>query len=230
MTLKTIATGSTGNCYILTSDSGKHLILDAGIPIAEIKKGLDFDVENVAGAIITHCHNDHSLSANKLKKMGIPVWQPYLDENYKRQRTKIGDFKIECFDVPHSVPCRGFIIEVNDLKILYATDFEYIKYNFRKRGINIMLIEMNYQQRIMDKLNVDSHIAHTVLGHSSDVTTTEFILHNQKHLQDVVLCHYSKSGNMNRGEALGELKEKVPEWVNVRWALPGEIISLGCPF
>ena len=38
MTLKTIATGSTGNCYILTSDSGKHLILDAGIPIAEIKK------------------------------------------------------------------------------------------------------------------------------------------------------------------------------------------------
>ena len=93
-----------------------------------------------------------------------------------------------------------------------------------------MLIEMNYQQRIMEKLNVDSHIAHTVLGHSSDVTTTEFILHNQKHLQDVVLCHYSKSGNMNREEALTELKGKLPAYIELQWAIPGQSVELGCPF
>ena len=36
MKLKCIATGSTGNCYTLTSESGETLILDCGIPIKEI--------------------------------------------------------------------------------------------------------------------------------------------------------------------------------------------------
>jgi hypothetical protein len=110
------------------------------------------------------------------------------------------------------------------------TDFEYCKWDMRKKHINVMLVEMNYQQKIMDKLDADSHITHTVTGHASDVTTTEFILSNKKYLQDVILCHYSKSGNMNRGEALGELKEKLPEFINARWAMPGEVVQLGCPF
>lgn len=230
MTLKTLATGSTGNCYILTSDNGKHLILDAGIPIAEIKKGIDYDVANISGAICTHTHADHHKAVKDLINMGIPVWQPYLDEKHKRQRTRLGDFKIECFDVPHSVPCRGFIIEVDDLKILYASDFEYIGYSFKNYGINVMLIEMNYSQEIMDELDVDSHISHTVTGHASDVTTTEFICHNKKYLQNVILCHYSKSGNLNREQALETLKSKLPEWVICQYAIPGEEVELGCPF
>jgi len=93
-----------------------------------------------------------------------------------------------------------------------------------------MLIEMNYQQKIMDELEIDSHISHTVTGHSSDKTTTEFILHNKKYLQNVILCHYSKSGNLNKGEALEELKRKLPEYIDIRWAIPGKEVMLGCPF
>ena len=176
------------------------------------------------------CDLDHSKAVNDLKKMGIKVWQPYLDTEHKRMKTKFGEFGVECFDVPHSVECRGFLIKVDDLTIMYATDFEFIKYRFDKQKINVMLIEMNYQQKIMDKLDVDSHIAHTVTGHSSDITTTEFILHNQKHLQNIILCHYSKSGNMNKEEALKELKDKLPKYIDIRWAIPGEVIQLGCPF
>lgn len=113
---------------------------------------------------------------------------------------------------------------------MYATDFEFIKYRFDKQQINVMLIEMNYQQKIMDELEIDSHISHTVTGHSSDKTTTEFILNNKKYLQNVILCHYSKSGNMNKDEALAELKSKLPEYIEVQWATPGEEVMLGCPF
>lgn len=228
MILKTLATGSTGNCYILTANNGKHLILDAGIQISEIKKGLEFDIENVEGCVITHSHGDHSLSTDKISNF-CPVWKPYLIEA-KRQRTHLGCFKVECFDVPHSVPCRGFIIEVDGLKILYATDFEYIGYSFKDYGINAMLIEMNYQQKIMDGLEVDEHVAHVARGHASDTTTTEFILHNKKYLQSVTLCHYSKSGNMNREEALTELKGKLPAYIELQWAIPGQSVELGCPF
>lgn len=229
MTLKTIATGSTGNCYALKADNGEILLIEAGIPIKDIKRGIDFDIEHLVGVIVGHVHNDHSRSVKDLKHMGVPVWTPYTSDKV-RLRTKIGGFKVECFDLPHSVPCRGFVIEVDGLKILYASDFEYIKYSFKDSGINVMLIEMNYQQKVMDGLEIDEHIAHTVSGHASDKTTTEFILHNKKYLQNIILCHYSKSGNLNRDEALEELKGKLPEYIQTQWATPGCEITLGCPF
>lgn len=56
MKLKCIATGSTGNCYLLTSNSGETLILDCGIPVKEIKKGLDWNIRGIKGMIISHAH------------------------------------------------------------------------------------------------------------------------------------------------------------------------------
>lgn len=149
---------------------------------------------------------------------------------HKKIRSRFGCFEVTSFDVPHSVECRGFLIKVDGLNILYVTDAEYIPYDMSSQNINVMLIEMNYQQKIMDDLEVDNHIAHTVSGHLSDKTTTDFILHNKKYLQNVILCHYSKSGNLNRDEALAELKSKLPEYINTQWAVPGETITLGCPF
>lgn len=162
--------------------------------------------------------------------MGIPVWQPYLSE-HKRQRTKFGSFVCESFELPHNgCPNVGYLIKAGDLTIAYLTDMEYCGYDLSKKQINVALIEMNYQKRIMDENELDEHLNHTILGHASDVTTTEFLLHNKKYLQNVVLCHYSKSGNLNREQALAELKSKLPEWVICQYAIPGEEVELGCPF
>lgn len=56
MKLKCIATGSTGNCYTLTSSNGETLILDCGIPIKDIKKGLNWNIRGIKGVIISHTH------------------------------------------------------------------------------------------------------------------------------------------------------------------------------
>ena len=229
MTLKTIATGSTGNCYILTANSGKQIILDAGIPIAEIKRGLDFDVENVVGAIATHCHKDHSLSVSKLRTMGIPVWTPYTSD-FVRQKTRLGEFVIECFDVPHNgTPCRAFIIKVEGTTILYCTDYEYIPYRLDKKQINVMLIEMNYQtDRIAD---MDSHRQHTVLGHAEERTTIDVIAKNMKHLRKVILCHMSKSGSLDKELAMKHIREVVPDYIEVVWAKENTTEDISeCPF
>ena len=77
MKLKCIATGSSGNCYTLTSESGETLILDCGIPIKEIKKGLNWNIRNVVGCIVSHVHSDHSKSLNDFNDMGILVFAPY---------------------------------------------------------------------------------------------------------------------------------------------------------
>ena len=76
--LKCLATGSSGNCYLLSTEN-ETLILDCGIPIKEIKKGLDFDFSKVVGCVVTHSHKDHSASVDELKKLGIPIWQAYME-------------------------------------------------------------------------------------------------------------------------------------------------------
>lgn len=56
MLLGTIATGSTGNSYYIKSDNGEILLLDAGIPIADIKRGINYEVGSVVGCVVTHKH------------------------------------------------------------------------------------------------------------------------------------------------------------------------------
>jgi glyoxylase-like metal-dependent hydrolase (beta-lactamase superfamily II) len=48
--------GSSGNCYSITDESGKILLLDAGIPLPDIKKLARWKVGDVVGAFISHSH------------------------------------------------------------------------------------------------------------------------------------------------------------------------------
>lgn len=55
MKLKVLGSGSSGNCYILENDS-EALIIEAGVPIMETKKALDFNIRKVRGVVISHEH------------------------------------------------------------------------------------------------------------------------------------------------------------------------------
>lgn len=55
MKIKTIATGSAGNCY-LAKIGGTNLLIEAGVPIAKIIKGLDYRMSDVDGCLISHRH------------------------------------------------------------------------------------------------------------------------------------------------------------------------------
>lgn len=223
MTLKCLATGSTGNSYILTSDNEKHLILDAGITIDEIKKGLDFDIENVEGCIISHSHKDHVMSADKIRNFS-PVWKAYLSDN-KIQHTHLGSFDLLALKVPHN-GCENvcYVIKVDNQTILYATDFEYIPWNLDKQHINVMLIEMNYQrERITD---LDEHRIHTVLGHAEEQTTIDIIKANHKYLRNVYLCHMSRSDALDRELAIQHLTEQIPKYVSAEFIKPGEAYNI----
>lgn len=226
MKLKVINSGSTGNCYILTNNDGKHLILDAGLPIAEIKRGLDFDIANVNGCVVSHEHKDHLLSAKKIENMGIRVFRPYTIEDKKILKTRIESFNITSFDVPHNgTENRGFLITVDGKTICYITDFEYCPYNFKEMQINTMLVECNYQQTMIDEM--DAHGVHTVLGHAELYTTAEFVKQNMTDsLENVILCHASESGRLVKKVAIEIIKDIVPNNVNVYIAEKGLEVEL----
>jgi len=55
MKLKVLGSSSHGNCYILSTPTGS-LILDVGLPWRKIQKGLDYELREVVGALISHEH------------------------------------------------------------------------------------------------------------------------------------------------------------------------------
>lgn len=220
MNLKTISTGSDGNCYILTSNSGKRLVLDAGVSKAEIIKGCNFDVKSIVGVLVTHEHNDHARSARDLIKAGLYVWRPYLDEYHKLPYIRLGEFAVYGFDLPHNgVPNRGFLISVDDQTILYMTDMEYCPYSFKSYKVNHMLIECNYRK---DYISADlPNYEHKVRGHCELNTTLGIISANATYaLQTVILCHMGQGiGDIDK--TLDEVR-KVAKNAKIDYAAPGK--------
>lgn len=186
--MKCLGSGSSGNCYLLNTAT-ETLILDCGIPIKEIKKGLRFDLSRVVGVVVGHEHQDHSRSLKDLDYMGIPVMAPFQSGEVKRSRRQMGSFDITSFELPHNgVFNSGFLIKVEGQTILYMTDFEYCPYTFKKQKVNHMLIECNYQ-----KSHVSSDLAnyeHKLRGHCELDVCKEFVRVNRTdELKTVILCH-----------------------------------------
>jgi phosphoribosyl 1,2-cyclic phosphodiesterase len=231
--LKCLSSGSKGNCYLLEADNGEVLIIDAGIPIMDIKRGLNWNVKCVVGAVVTHRHTDHSKSLEDLRHMGIKVVAPYESGNVKSMRFSFGSFNIQAFDVPHN-GCwnNGFLIKTPDgQKILYMTDLEYCPYSFRKQSVDHMLIECNYMKSMVD-MDAPNYV-HKVRGHCELETTKGIIKENETNsLVNVILCHLGRD-TCEEDKVVEEVKKIVPR-ANVDVAKNGKewILRKGgeCPF
>lgn len=72
-----IASGSSGNCIYVGSDT-THILVDAGISCKKVKEGvqdLDLDMRDIDGIFITHEHSDHIAGLKVLsKQFGIPIY------------------------------------------------------------------------------------------------------------------------------------------------------------
>lgn len=217
MKLKCISTGSSGNCYLLQAGSGETLIIDCGISIKEIKKGLDWNVKGVVGAICTHRHQDHGKSVADIRNMGIRVFNPALD--IFLDVVYFDDFTIRPFDLTtvdgrwtHTnadgteCPCYGFLITHKEMgKLLYITDTELIKWRFK--DINHILLGVNYDKDLVDNDNPKAN--HVFRGHLSIDTACDFVKANYSDsLQNVIMCHLS-SENSDKDSFIAKMKNAV---------------------
>lgn len=238
MILKTIATGSSGNCHALINGTGEVLLLDLGVTEKTIKKGIDWKISSVVGAVVTHQHLDHSLAIKDFKAMGIPVFIPAIDldrieaDEETMLGEQMGSFRIKAFQVPHNGTRNcGFLIYADGQKFLYMTDYEYCPYNFAKQKINHMLIECNY---IKDMVDTDiPNFEHKIRGHAELDTVRKFVeVNNSDALQNVILCHLG-NGSSDKNRIIAEIK-KVAVGANVDIAEPGKSYKLKnpgeCPF
>lgn len=224
MFVRCIGTGSSGNSYALYDNDGKILLLDLGLARKEILKGIDFNVSDVVGAVVSHGHGDHAKAVKDFENMGIEVWKPYHETNLT-DRMKFGSFSVQCFPLPHNgVANFGFYINANGQKILYLTDYEYCRFNFKSLQVNHIICECNYQQELVsrDLANYE----HKIRGHCSLETCKSFIAANKTNaLRTVVLCHMGQETTIAE-ECLTEVQNVVGEGVKCVCAAAGEAVEL----
>lgn len=74
MKLIIIGSSSKGNSYALQSDSGEILLIEAGIPLKEVKRAIGYKTSKVEACLCSHRHSDHAKYIKEYDKAGIVVY------------------------------------------------------------------------------------------------------------------------------------------------------------
>lgn len=211
--IKPLASGSAGNCYWI-SDGRTPLLLECGIPIREIKNGLNFRLSEVAGCLISHEHQDHCKAVPEIIRAGINTYMSLgtiealeLEEHglygYRvnivksKEQFRIGTWTILPFEVEHdAAEPLGFLLGNQDGdKLLYATDTYYVRYKFV--GLTHIMIECNYaadilQENIRKGLVPPAMKKRLLQSHMSLETAKDFLRANDlSQVREIWLLHLS---------------------------------------
>ena len=170
------------------------------------------------------------MSADKIRNIGIPVFEPYKDTEHKRLRTRLGEFQIDSFPVPHnSCENRGFLITTEEQTVCFLVDLEYLPYNLESYKIDTLIVECNYISELVD--DDIPNLRHKCLGHCSLDTTIGIIKNCQKHLKYVYLIHMSKGETMDRIKAMERIRQEIPAYISVNFCRDNTAYNISpCPF
>ena len=217
MKIKTIASGSKGNCSIVLCDE-TNFIIDMGISYLTLKKSLEensLSFDHFTGILITHNHKDHVNGlASVVKKTNLPLFIPAemydgIKELVPKERCifiddifNINDVKIELIHTSHDAPYSvGFIINQANKSIVYVTDTGYINRKYLNKMINkdLYLIESNHDEVMLMDGPYPRFLKERVIsdqGHLSNTTTSKYLKkivgENTKY---VILAHISEKNN-----------------------------------
>lgn len=143
----------------------------------------------------------------------------------EKRSVRISQWIVTPFYLPHTtkdkdtgalIPCPnfGYLIEHEEMgRMLYLTDFEYCKFNFKKMRVQHFLIECNHMD---ESLSRDSaKFEHVIKGHSSLSVCRDLIEANKtSDLRNVILCHLS-SENADPETMQKEVQSAAGKWVKV---------------
>lgn len=163
MDIKSLASSSAGNAYII-SDGKTTILIDCGLPYKELNKRAGFILPTIDACFISHEHKDHSTAISEILGAGIDTYVNQDMFNHlnlkKHHRAKIcgtgdkitvGTFIVTPLAMKHDVLCLGFYIYSHETKerLFFAIDTFAIP--FLPAKCDYLMIEINYQQEIIDR-------------------------------------------------------------------------------
>ncbi len=221
--LCTFASGSSGNCTLIESDTTKILV-DCGISgkaICEELKMSDIEPDSIDAIFVTHEHIDHIKSVGVLsRRFNIPVYanektwiammpvvkianDKLYNEFVNNTSLQIKDITVTPFETPHdAVSSVGYTFSYKNKKVSVATDIGYVTQHIFEniKGSDIILLESNHDVEMLKKNpNYPETLKNRILGkfgHLSNSDCARFtvpLLENGT--KEILLGHLSNENN-----------------------------------
>ncbi len=221
LTLTTLASGSSGNCA-LVSDGHTHILLDAGISARRITtalKGLGVDPAELSAVLVTHEHSDHiSGLATLTRRLPVAVYAsggtarqlcaklPALEDRLRVFRPGecfcVGRVEVETFPTPHdAAESTGYALSAAGRKAAVVTDLGSVTPAVEAgiRGANLLLAEANYEPEWLESGPYPSFLKARIRGergHLSNAAGAALACAGaERGAATVVLAHLSRENN-----------------------------------
>lgn len=225
MRLCSIASGSSGNCIYVGSDT-THLLVDVGISGKKTEAGLkelDLSMRDIDGIFITHEHADHIAGLGVLvRKYGVSVYATKGTIEAIQNTSSLGEIPRELFCpvradekiVIKDLVCNpmkishdaaepvAYRISHGKKKVGIITDLgNYNDYTVESlRGMDALLLEANHDVKMLQVGPYPYYLKQRILGDQGHLSNERAgqLLCDLMHdgLQAVVLGHLSKDNNL----------------------------------
>lgn len=224
MNLCSIASGSSGNCIYVGSDT-TGLLVDVGISGKRIEEGLrsiNHTIGDCNGILITHEHSDHIKGLGVIsRKYKIPIYctrgtmeamqgmsslgkmpEGLFHPIEANKRFQIGDLEIQPFAISHdAAEPVGYRVNQGEKSVGIATDLgyydEYIVQNLS--GLDVLLLEANHDVNMLQVGSYPYYLKQRILGkrgHLSNETAGRLLCRLlHDQMKAVFLGHLSRENN-----------------------------------
>ena len=224
MRFESIASGSSGNCIYVGSDT-THLLLDTGVSrkrTVEALKDLDLELRDIDGIFITHEHTDHIGGLPMIaKKSQMPIYatrgtidairrmEKFKDIDPDRfvtirpdEKITVKDIQIDPMRISHDAADPvGYRIYYGRKKACVCTDLGcYTDYTVEcLKNSDVLLIESNHDVNMLQVGRYPYMLKRRILGdkgHLSNVSSGRLLSRVlNDHLKGIFLGHLSQANN-----------------------------------
>ena len=219
MNFALLASGSKGNCTIITTDS-TTIMLDCGSTKKYLfgkLKELNIEKEDIDALLITHGHTDHIAQLNSFSD--LEIYSPIEFEDIKVKKVsayepfEINDITVMPIALSHDSPnTMGYVFTSNKDKLVYLTDTGYVSSKNRKyiEGADTYIIEANHDVEMLMNTDRPQFLKARIFGDGGHMCNEDCgAVLNQvisKKTKLIVLAHISEVAN-TRKKALASVKE-----------------------
>ena len=221
ITLHTLASGSEGNCLLLSA-AGTHLLLDAGISCRRIAAALDelgLEPSDITAVLVTHDHSDHVSGLDTMsRRWHTPIYGsaaalrrlayriagvgPLLREVACGAPFDVGDFTVTAFPTSHDGHGGvDYRFDCGGASCGALTDTGYVTDEARRvlSGVELLVLERNHDVERLRSGPYPYYLKARILsdhGHLSNDTAAEFAAELARSgTAQIVLAHLSKENN-----------------------------------
>ncbi len=222
ITLRMLASGSSGNCVFVRVGQTR-LLIDAGISCRRIERALaeiDESLDDLDALLVTHEHSDHIKGLGRLfaKRPDIAVyatrgtiaasaehfdapagWTPIRAD----QPFRIADITVEPFELSHDADePTGFRLDTDGFAMALATDLGYWSDEVAERLLDcrLLIVEANHDVRMLRSGPYPAFLKRRIAsghGHLSNDQARALVSRVAgPELEWLVLAHLSEKNNL----------------------------------